>query len=198
MRSALLPRHLAVREQEVARLRQRLVALEAGGELGVRVRLLGRREGLIFPLAVADVVRILGAPALALLHHRVGDEVALDEAAVGVLLGIAVGAELGAVLHQGDHRAVRHRLALLGGIDRRLAGVELAVLLVVGAIDRRVEHALVVAFGKRDLVAARAHVARENHHAETDQRGRDRCNSKTFEHLSPPRMSGRRAAAALR
>src|SRR5262249_17763913 len=90
VRRRSLPRHLAVAEQEVARLRQRLVALEAGGELGVRIRLLRRREGLIFPLAVADIVRIFGAPALALLHHGVADDVGLDEAAVGVLLGVAV------------------------------------------------------------------------------------------------------------
>jgi hypothetical protein len=73
---------------------------------------------------------------------------------VRVLLGIAVGTELRLVLHQRDHRAIRHRLALLGSVDRGLAGIKLAVLLVVGAIDRRVEHALVEPFGKRDLVAA--------------------------------------------
>src|SRR5215212_9215057 len=49
--ASLLPRHLAVAEQEVTRLRQRLVAFEAGGKLRVRIHRLRRREGLIFPFA---------------------------------------------------------------------------------------------------------------------------------------------------
>ena len=31
--------------------------------------------------AVADVVRVLGAPARALFHHRIANEIALDETA---------------------------------------------------------------------------------------------------------------------
>ena len=41
-RRRLFPGHLVVREHEVLRGRQRLVAFEAGGELGVRVHRLGR------------------------------------------------------------------------------------------------------------------------------------------------------------
>ena len=185
-RRPLLPRHLAVAEQEVARLRQRLVALEAGRELGVRVGRLGRREGLIFPFAVADVVGILGAPALALLHHRVAENVGLDEAAVRVLLGVSVRAELGAILHQRDDGAVGHRLTLLGGVDRGLAGVEFAVLLVVRAIDGRVEHALVEPFRKLDQIAARPNLRGDCENPDADQRRHDRQNSR-FEHMSPPR-----------
>src|SRR6476620_8241193 len=88
-----LPRHLVVEEHEILPRRQRLVALEAGGELGVRVHRLGGREGLIFPLAVADLLVVFGAPPLALLHYGVGEDVCLDEAAVRVLLGVSVRAE---------------------------------------------------------------------------------------------------------
>src|SRR5262249_47297803 len=70
---------------------------------------------------------------------------------------IALGVELGGVLQHGDHGAVRQRRALLGGVERRRAGVELAELLVVGAVDRGEEHARGVAVRKGDLVAAGAH-----------------------------------------
>jgi len=39
-------------------------------------------------------------------------------------------------LQHGDNGAVRQRLALLSRLEGRRAGVELAELLVVGAIDR--------------------------------------------------------------
>src|SRR5262249_8079490 len=81
-------------------------------------------------------VGVFGAPARALFHHRVADEVAFDEAAVGVLLRIALGVELGGVLQHGDHGAARQRLALLGGVGGRPAGVELRELLGVCAVHR--------------------------------------------------------------
>src|SRR5215813_10075476 len=81
--------HLIV-EVNVILLVQRLVAVEAGAEIGAGVHALVRLEGLVLPLAVAYVVGVLGAPARALFHHRVADEVALDEPAVGVLFRIAL------------------------------------------------------------------------------------------------------------
>src|SRR6185436_8314107 len=77
---------LVVEKDEIL-LVERLVAVEAGGEIGRGVGALVLLEGLVLPFAVADVVRVLGAPARALFHHRIADEIALDEAAVGVLLG---------------------------------------------------------------------------------------------------------------
>src|SRR5262249_44880995 len=140
---------------QIVRRRLRLVAAEAGLEVGLVVDGLVRGEDLVLPLAVAHVVRIFGAPAGALLHHRVGDELVFDEPAIGVLLGIAVGAELGRVLQHGDRGALRQRLPLLGGLDRGRRREVLAVLLVVGAVERPVHHALVVARRERNLVAAR-------------------------------------------
>src|SRR5262245_5565500 len=104
--------HLVV-EENVILLVERLVAVEARAKVGRRVHRLVGLEGLILPLAVAHIVRILTAPARALLHHRVADEIALDEAAVGGLLRVALGIELGGVLAHGDHGAARQRLALL-------------------------------------------------------------------------------------
>jgi hypothetical protein len=89
------------------------VAVEASGKIGRGVRTLVRLEGLVLPFAVADVVRVLGAPARALFHHRVADEIAFDETAVGVFFGIALGIELGSVLDQGDDGAAWQRLAFL-------------------------------------------------------------------------------------
>jgi hypothetical protein len=60
-------------------------------------------------------------------------------------------------LAHGDHGAARQRLALLGGLERRGAGVELAELLVVGAVDRGEQHVRLVVLWKGDLVAAGAH-----------------------------------------
>src|SRR5207248_11580726 len=51
------------------------------------------------------------------------------------------------------HRAVRQRLAALGSFDRRVAGIELATLLVVGAVHRGVELPLRVALRKNDLLS---------------------------------------------
>src|SRR5499427_4377343 len=147
--------HLVV-EVNVILLVERLVTVEASAEIGAGVHGLVGLEGLVLPLAVAHVVGVLGAPARALFHHRVADEVAFDEAAVGVLFRVALGVELGDVLQHGDHGAARQRLALLGGVERRRAGVELAELLVVGAIDRGEEHARGVVLRKGDLVAAGA------------------------------------------
>src|SRR3981189_462157 len=104
---------LVVEEDEIL-LVERLVAVEAGGEVGRGIGALVRLEGLILPVAVADIVGVFGAPARALFHDRIAEEVALDEAAVGVFFPIALGIELGGVLQHGDHGAVRQRLALLG------------------------------------------------------------------------------------
>src|SRR3990170_5361981 len=82
--------HLVEGEDEVL-LVERLVAGEAGFEVGLVVDGLVRLERLILPLAVAYIVGVLGAPAVALLHHHVADDWALDEAAVGVLLRLTGG-----------------------------------------------------------------------------------------------------------
>ena len=64
--------------------------------------------------------------------------------------GIALGIELGSVLDQGDDGAAWQRLK---GFR---AGVELAELLVVGAIDGGKQHARGVVLWEGDLVAAGA------------------------------------------
>src|SRR6516225_6507707 len=87
--------HLIV-EVDVILLVERLVTVEAGAEIGAGVHGLVRLEDLVLPLAVAHVVGVLGAPARALFHHRVADEVALDEAAVGVLFRVALASSLAA------------------------------------------------------------------------------------------------------
>ena len=51
---------LVVEEGEIL-LVERLVAVEAGGEIGRGVRALVRLERLVLPFAVADVIRVLGA-----------------------------------------------------------------------------------------------------------------------------------------
>src|SRR5206468_5057193 len=146
--------HALIREHIVLR-GLRLVAVEAGREIGVGIGCLVGAERLIYPFAVALRLRIFGAPAGALLHHRVADDVAgLDEASVGVLHGISLRIELRRVLRNGDDRALRQRIALPGGIDRRLPGAVFAYLLVLSAVERHVDHALGVLRRKRDLVAA--------------------------------------------
>jgi hypothetical protein len=72
----------------------RLVAGEAGRQIGLVVDLLVRAKRLILPFAVPNVILVLGAPAVALFHHRVGDEVALLETAVGILERLAGRIEL--------------------------------------------------------------------------------------------------------
>ena len=148
--------HLVV-EKHIILLVQGLVAVEAGGEIGRRVGALVGLEGLVLPFAIADIVRIFRAPARALFHHRVGEEIALDEAAVGVLFGVALGVELGGILDHGDHGPARQRLALLGRVECLRAGVELTELLVVRAVDGGEQHARGMALREGDLVAAGAH-----------------------------------------
>src|SRR5262249_8645590 len=128
---------------------------EAGGEVGIGIGCLVGAERLIFPFAIALCLGIFGAPAGALLHHRVAhDVIGLDETPIGVLHGIALRVELRRVLRNRDDGALRQRIALLGGIDRRLAGDVFAYLLVLGAVERHVDHALCIVRRKRDLVAA--------------------------------------------
>src|SRR5438132_6428311 len=72
-----LPRRhlqLLVREHEIL-CGLRLVAVEAAGQVGVGVGGLVGAEGLVFPLAVALRLGVFGAPAGALLHHGVAEDV---------------------------------------------------------------------------------------------------------------------------
>jgi hypothetical protein len=124
---ALFRRRLhPVVEEDIILLVQRLVAGEAGVEIGRTVRSLVCLEGLVLPLPVTHVVRILAAPARTLLHHRVADEVTFDEATVGVLLRIALGIELSMIsdvvanyLFEGSDR--------FAGINRILASETIRV-----------------------------------------------------------------------
>src|SRR5262249_32058886 len=76
---------LVIGEYEVLR-GLRLMAIEAGCEIGVGVWGLVGAEGLIFPVAVADVLRIFRAPAGTLLHDRIAQNVGgLGKATVGIL-----------------------------------------------------------------------------------------------------------------
>src|SRR5215510_1179234 len=149
-----------------------LVAGEASQQIGLGVGHLVGAEGLIFPLAVTLAVRIFGTPAGPLLHHGVADNVGLDEAAVGILLRVALGVELGGELHEREHGAVRQRLPLLGGIDRGATGVELAILFDVGPIEIRIQNALAIGFRKGDLVAAGADRARDRKHCRGSSQSR--------------------------
>src|SRR5262245_45564132 len=69
----------------------RLVALKARLVVRLVIELQIGGERRVLPLAVPDVVRILGAPPRALLHDRDADEVPLDEAPVSVLHRITAG-----------------------------------------------------------------------------------------------------------
>src|SRR5262245_58229360 len=149
-----------------------LVAGEASPEIGLAVGCLVGTEGLIFPLAVTLAVRIFGTPAGPLLHHGVADDVGLDEAAVGILLRVALGVELGGVLHEREHGAVRQRLPLLGGIDRGATGVELAILFDVGPIEIRIQNALGIGFRKSHLVATGANRTRDRKHCRGSSQSR--------------------------
>jgi hypothetical protein len=70
--------------------------------------------------------------------------------------GLPWASSLGSVLAHGDHGPARQRLALFGGLERRRASVELAELLVVGAVDRGEQHGRLVVLRKGDLIAAGA------------------------------------------
>src|SRR2546422_11086580 len=104
----------------------RLVALEAGRKVDLGVRLLVRSEILVLPFAIADLRRILGAPAGALLHHREADQLPLDEAPASTLDGLALRIELRPILDHRHHGAARDRLALAPRLDRPPGGVMLA------------------------------------------------------------------------
>src|SRR5262245_21493793 len=147
------PREPGQRDHEVL-LGARLVALEARLVVRLVVELLIRREGRVFPLAVADVVRILRAPARSLLHDGDAHEVALHEPTVGVLDRVAGGVYLRLVLDQGQDRAAGNRLALARRLDGLRGAVQFAILLLVVTVDGRVEHVVLVARRERDLLAA--------------------------------------------
>src|SRR5262245_41280933 len=70
-------------------LRVRLVALEARLVVRLVVELLIGRESRVLPLAVADVVRVLRAPARPLLHDGEAGQVALHEPTVSILDRVA-------------------------------------------------------------------------------------------------------------
>src|SRR5256885_1655957 len=146
-----LPREPRQRDHEVL-FRVRLVALEAGLVVRLVVELLIRPERGIFPLAVADVVGILRPPARALFHDRDADDIALDEPPGRVLHGAAGGIDLGLVLHEREDRPARDRLALAGRLHALRRAVELAVLLVVIAVDGGVEPVVLVVRREPDLL----------------------------------------------
>src|SRR6202030_4536546 len=70
--------------------RQRLVALEARGELNALVGLLVRHESAILPFAIAERVGVFTAPTVALLHRVEAEHFAFDEAPIGAFDGIAL------------------------------------------------------------------------------------------------------------
>src|SRR5690242_14609123 len=88
---------IVIRPDEIlARLRHVAIEADAGLHLVVPGVILG--EDAVFPITVALVGRVVGAPALLLAHHGVLPQVGLDETAVRVLLGIALRVELGVVV----------------------------------------------------------------------------------------------------
>src|SRR5262249_25278768 len=129
----------------------RLVAVEAGREIGIRIGGLVGAGGLILPLTLSLRLGIFGAPARAPFPHGVAHDVAgLDETTAGVLHRIAFRIELRRVLRNGDDRALRQRIAFLGGIDRRLAGNILAHLLVLRTVEGHVDDAFGIVRRERD------------------------------------------------
>ena len=110
---------LGQRNHEILFL-MRLVALETGGDIGFLVWLLVGGEHLVFPFAVAQIVLVLGAPAGALFHDGVGNQVALLELAIRPFDRSALVVDLGLVLHQRQYRSAGNRLSGLDGIDGRL------------------------------------------------------------------------------
>ena len=166
-----------------------LVALEARLVVGLVVELAVRSEGRVLPLAVADVVSVLGAPAGAFLHHRVGDQVALHEASLGVLERSALGVHLGLVLDQGQDGAARERLALLGRLDGGGARIELAVLLDVVPVGDGVEDPILVLGREGDLLrtgaAARDHRGQRGQDQGHDDEPENRFTHPPFTHPIP-------------
>src|SRR4029453_11341932 len=150
-----LTRHRRIRDHVVLRV-VGLVTLEARLVVGLVVELAVRAEDRVLPLAVADVVGILGAPAGALFHDRVGDEIALHEAPLGVLDRVALGVDLRLVLHQGENGAAGQGLAFLGRLARGRARVQLPVLLDVVPVGDGVEDIVLEPGWERDLFRARA------------------------------------------
>src|SRR6516225_2623747 len=107
-----------------------LVAFEARTEVGLVVWVLVWAEDAILPFTIALVGCIVGTPTPALLHDRIAAQIGLEEPSIGSLDGIAIGTELGIVQHSGEHRAVRHRLALARRCHGGRKRVELVYLLV--------------------------------------------------------------------
>ena len=136
--------HLVVAEEVVDLGAERLVAVEAGLQLGAGVDRLVGAERLVLPLAVADRSPDIRRPSRCASPSRCRpSSLSLMKRPLASFSGLPLRVELGGELHQRDHSAARHRLALLGGVDRfGRRDIELAVLLVVGAVDGRVEHAL--------------------------------------------------------
>ena len=159
--------------------------------VGLVVELPVGAEGRVLPLAVPDVVGVFRSPSLPLLHHRVGDQIALEEAAPPVLEGIALRVHLGLVLDQGEHGAVGQGLALLGRLDGRgRARVELPVLLDVVPIGDGVEHPVLVARPGTPPCRGRHRSARAQDHG---PRGGGRTRVRP-----PSSLNGRFMGASLR
>ena len=92
-------------------------------------------------------------PQRRLLWARKAEDLGVDspEELNRVVGATGLRVELGLPLHHRDHRSARQRLALLGGIERGLGGIELTELLVVGAVHGREQHAFVESFRKHDV-----------------------------------------------
>jgi hypothetical protein len=167
----------------------RLVAFEAAFQVRLVVDFLVRAERLIFPFSVTQLVGIFRAPAGALFHHRIGDKVAFDETALGILRRLACGVELRLVLHQGEDGAARNRLAFPRRLDGGRCRPKLAILLVVVPVQRGVERSLGVVLRESNLVTAGE--SRESQH-DSASRTRRGCRYGRLDvgHRYPPVFRG--------
>src|SRR5262249_9298882 len=98
--------------------------------------------------------------------------------------GLPRAIHLGLVLHQCEYRAAWDGLALANRLHGLGGAVQLAVLLVVVTIDRRIEHVILVVRRKRDLLGTGASGHRGQGQGERNQHERDRpasCHSASSE-----------------
>src|SRR5262245_3347313 len=151
-RAAHFRDELVVAQDIVGRRAHHLVAGEAGLLLGVEAVCLLRRIGGVVPVAVADVLGDVLAPARLLLHQAVEEQVALLEDAVGAGDRLAGRINLRFVDFHDEHRAIRKLAVLLGALGRDRVGVEIAHLPVVGPIVDAIQDVLarVVVARQRD------------------------------------------------
>src|SRR5437667_527324 len=167
----------------------RLVALEAPWVVGLVVELAVRGESRVLPLTVAEVYRVLGPPPRPLLHDRDADDVALEEAAVGVLERGAGRVHLCLVLDERQDGAARHRLAFPHRLDGFGGAVELAVLLVVVAVDRRVEDVVLVVRREGDLLGPGAAGQRRQDDGEREHQDDERAISHSTSWVVGPSLA---------